>query len=634
MQQHHRPAVLATAIAAALFSLVVPAGSQAATAVDAPAAAAASDLDTVVVTANRYAVPADSVLASVTVLDRAAIEASQARDIIDLLGRQAGVDIARTGGPGQASTVFLRGGNSGHALVLVDGIRVNAATSGVLDFAHLPLAQVERIEIVRGPRAALWGSDAIGGVIQIFTKRGKGAPEFTAFAGFGTNNTREADASVSGSTGGDHSISYALSIGDEKSDGFSATKPGNFSYNPDADGYDKKNAAGQASIQLAPGQEAGLLFLNSRLDAQYDSGASSYDTRALQRLENVAVYSKNQILPMWTSQIQYAESRDKSGTDTSALASGKSEIDTKQTDITWQNDILIGADTLQLLYDHRKEEVESSSTPQLQRDRTTKSFAAAYNLKRGDNLVNIGVRNDDSSQYGSKTTGSAGYGYHVTPALRASASIGTSFRAPTYNELYYPGFGIATNKPEQGRNAEAGLHYDSKGTQLGAVYYHNRLTDLLVTATPCPFDPKTYSFGCAYNVNHALLEGVTLSGGQQLGDFHFGGSIDLQDPKDETTGNRLARRSKKHADFTADYSLGALKAGAELDLSGDRFDDAANKNRLGGYGLVNLYTTYRFAPDWSVLVRWNNIGDKHYELARYYGTATATVFAGLRYGYK
>ncbi|WP_295990094.1 TonB-dependent siderophore receptor [Rugamonas sp.] len=597
-------------------------------------ATTASPTDSVFVTATRTPQKAGDIISDTLSISAEQIAESGAGSLIDLLQRQRGIEVARNGGAGTSAAVYIRGANANQNIVLVDGVRIGSSTLGTANWSAIPLTAIDHVEIVYGPLSTLYGADAIGGVIQIFTKRGKGAPEFTAFAGFGTNNTREADASVSGSTGGDHSISYALSIGDEKSDGFSATKPGNFSYNPDADGYDKKNAAGQASIQLAPGQEAGLLFLNSRLDAQYDSGASSYDTRALQRLENVAVYSKNQILPMWTSQIQYAESRDKSGTDTSALASGKSEIDTKQTDITWQNDILIGADTLQLLYDHRKEEVESSSTPQLQRDRTTKSFAAAYNLKRGDNLVNIGVRNDDSSQYGSKTTGSAGYGYHVTPALRASASIGTSFRAPTYNELYYPGFGIATNKPEQGRNAEAGLHYDSKGTQLGAVYYHNRLTDLLVTATPCPFDPKTYSFGCAYNVNHALLEGVTLSGGQQLGDFHFGGSIDLQDPKDETTGNRLARRSKKHADFTADYSLGALKAGAELDLSGDRFDDAANKNRLGGYGLVNLYTTYRFAPDWSVLVRWNNIGDKHYELARYYGTATATVFAGLRYGYK
>lgn len=601
---------------------------------DSATTAAASSSDTVFVTATRTPQKAGDIISDTLSISAEQIAESGAGSLIDLLQRQRGIEVSRNGGAGTSANVYIRGANPNQNIVLVDGVRIGSSTLGTANWSAIPLTAIDHVEIVYGPLSTLYGADAIGGVIQIFTKRGKGAPEFTAFAGFGTNNTREADASVSGATGGDHSISYALSLGDEKSDGFSATKPGSSSYNPDADGYDKKNAAGQASIQLAPGQEAGLLFLNSRLDAQYDSGASSYDTRALQRLENVAVYSKNQILPMWTSQIQYAESRDKSGTDTSALASGKSEIDTKQTDITWQNDILIGADTLQLLYDHRKEEVESSSTPQLQRDRTTKSFAAAYNLKRGDNLVNIGVRNDDSSQYGSKTTGSAGYGYHFTPALRASASIGTSFRAPTFNELYYPSFGIPINKPEQGHNAEAGLHYDSNGTELGAVYYHNRLTDLLVTATPCPFDPKTYTFGCAYNVNHALLEGLTLSGGQQLGDFHFGGSIDLQDPKDETTGNRLARRAKKHADFTADYSLGALKAGAELDLSGDRYDDAANKNRLGGYGLVNLYTTYRFAPDWSVLVRWNNIGDKHYELARFYGTATATVFAGLRYGYK
>ena len=597
-------------------------------------ATAPAPSDTVFVTATRTPQKAGDIISDMLSISSEQIAESGAGSLIDLLQRQRGIEVARNGGAGTSSSVYIRGANPNQNIVLVDGVRIGSSTTGAANWSAIPLTAVDHIEIVYGPLSTLYGADAIGGVIQIFTKRGKGAPAFTAFAGYGSDKTREADASVSGSTGGDHSISYAISAGDEKSDGFSATTPGNSSYNPDRDGYDKKNAAGQFAIQLAPGQEAGLLFLNSRLDGQYDAGPSPYDVRALQRLENVAVYSKNQILPNWTSQIQFAQARDKSGTDSSALASGKSEIDTKQTDISWQNDILIGADTLQLLYDHRKEEVESSSTPVLQRERTTESFAAAYSLRRGDNLVNFSARNDDSSQFGTKTTGAAGYGYHFSSALRASASIGTSYRAPTFNELYYPSFGIPTNKPEQGRNAELGLHYDDGLSQLSAVYYHNRLTDLLVTATPCPFNPKTYTFGCAYNVNHALLEGVTLAGGRQLGSFHLDGSIDLQDPKDETSGKLLARRSKEHASFTADYDIGAIKAGAELELSGYRYDDAANAHRLGGYGLVNLYTTYRFAPDWSVLVRWNNIGDKRYELARFYGTPGSGIFAGLRYGYK
>ncbi len=248
--------------------------------------------------------------------------------------------------------------------------------------------------------------------------------------------------------------------------------------------------------------------------------------------------------------------------------------------------------------------------------------------------VHFGVRSDDSSQYGRKTSGSAGYGYRVSTALRASASIGTSFRAPTFNELYYPGYGNSNNKPELGKNAEVGLRYDSGTTALSATYYHNRVTDLLVNTVPCPFPGTQYQYGCAYNVSHALLEGLTMAASQQLGRFNLSGNVDLQDPRDETNDKRLQRRAKKHGNLMADYSAGALKAGVEIELSGDRYEDAANKVRLGGYGLVNLYATYHFNRDWSALVRWNNIGDKQYDLARNYATPMSKLFAGIRYGYK
>ncbi|MEG1118691.1 MAG: TonB-dependent receptor, partial [Janthinobacterium sp.] len=157
-----------------------------------------------------------------------------------------------------------------------------------------------------------------------------------------------------------------------------------------------------------------------------------------------------------------------------------SQIDTKQTDITWQNDIRIGRDNLQLLASYRDEDVTSSSTPEVTGARHTKSFAAAYNMARGAHLFNISGRSDDSSAFGTHNTGSVAYGYRISNALRANASYGTSFRAPTFNELYYPGYGLASNKPETGRNAEVGLHYNDGVSQLSATYYHNKVTDLLL----------------------------------------------------------------------------------------------------------------------------------------------------------
>jgi vitamin B12 transporter len=588
---------------------------------------------TVLVTASRSPQPLADVISDSVTIDAGQIAESGAGSVIDLLQRQRGIEIARNGGAGTSASVFIRGANSNQNIVLVDGVRIGSSTTGAANWSAIPLTAIDRIEIVYGPLSSLYGADAVGGVIQIFTKTGKGAPSVTAFAGYGSDNTREIDASVSGATGGANSLSYSISAGTEKSDGFSATRPGSSSYNADRDGYDKSNLAAQLRYQVAAGYEIGALLLHSKLKSRYDNGAASYDVRSEAELSNGAVFGKARLTPGWTSLLQYSESRDKGSNWSSAAASGYSRIDSTQKGLTWQNDVLVGADVLQLLYDHREEEVSTNGSALLNRERSTNSFAASYNARRGAHLFNASVRRDNSVD-GGKNTGSIGYGYNFSPALRATASYGSSFRAPTYNELYYPSFGNPANRPEQGRNAEVGLRYDDGVNAAGASYYRNRLTDLLVNTNPCPFGVADYKFGCAYNVNHAQLEGITAFGATRLMGVDLNASADLQDPKDETTGQRLARRAKKHANVSAAYTVGAFKGGVELDLSGDRYDDAANKTRLGGYGLVNLFATYAFARDWSALVRWNNVGDKQYDLARNYATPGSKVFAGIRYGYK
>ncbi len=593
----------------------------------------AETADTVVVTATRNAQPLANVISDTVTISAEQIAESGAGSIIDLLQRQRGIEIARNGGAGTSSSVYIRGANSNQNIVLVDGVRIGSSTTGAANWSAIPLTAIDHIEIVYGPLSSLYGADAIGGVIQIFTKTGKGAPAVTAFAGYGSDNTREADATLSGATGGEHSFSYAISAGKEKSDGFSATRPGLSSYNADDDGYSKENVSGKFGFQLAPNYEVGGLFLHSKLESQYDNGSSSYDVRSKALLETAAVYGKAKFISNVDTLLQYSESKDNGENWSSAAASGYSRINTKQTDITLQNDVRIGEDVLQLLYDHRKEEVSTNGSSALNRDRTTNSWAASYNARRGANLLNAAVRRDNSV-YGDKTTGSLGYGYDISRQLRATASYGTSFRAPTYNELYYPSYGNANNKPEQGKNAEIGLRWDDGVNALSASYYHNRLTDLLVNTTPCPFGSTAYPYGCAYNVSKATLEGLTIGGATKLAGINLTASIDLQDPKDDTSGKRLARRSKKHGNLTADYRIGAVKLGAELDASGDRYDDTANKYRLGGYGVVNLFATYTLNRDWSALVRWNNIADKQYDLARLYATPGSQVFVGIRYGYK
>ena len=607
-------------------------------AIAAPSAFAQATTDTfdpVVVTASRYPQHLSEVLSDTLTISSEDISRSGASSLVDLLQKQRGIEVTRNGGPGTSASVFMRGANSNQNIVLVDGVRIGSSTLGTANFSALPLSSIDHIEIVYGPASTMYGADAIGGVIQIFTKKGDGPVQLSGSVGYGSDNTRQVEAQLSGATGGSNSFSYALSAGKEKSDGYSASKLGasSFTYNPDKDGYDKESVSGQLGYQMAKGHQVGLAFLNSKLEAQYDAGPG-YDARSNQKLENISVFTRNEFLPDWTSELRYAEARDKSGDDSAAESWGKSQIDTKQTDLSWQNDIRFGRDNLQLLAGYRHEDVSSSSTPEVTGARNTKSFAASYNMVRGAHLLSISGRRDDSSAFGKHNTGSVAYGYRFTDALRATASYGTSFRAPTFNELYYPGYGLASNKPERARNAEVGVRYDDGVSLLSASYYHNKVTDLLVNTTPCPDPTFTGTFGCAYNVNKALLEGITIAGARKFGALNVTGNIDLQDPRDETKDKQLARRAKRHANFAADYTVGAWTGGAEWQLSGKRFENAANTTTLGGYGLVNLYGTYQVNRDWSVLARWNNIADKNYELARFYATPGSNFFVGLRYGMK
>jgi len=591
-------------------------------------------LPDVVTTATRSPQAQRDVLSDNVVITSEEIARSGTTSLPELLQKKRGIEISQNGGPGTSASVFLRGGNNNQTVVLVDGVRSGSSTSGGATWSAIPLSQIERVEIIYGPLSTLYGADAVSGVVQIFTKKGAGATQFTASAGAGSYATRSLSAGASGATAGANSVHYALNIARERADGFNATKPGNFSFNNDRDGYVKDSASAQIGAQLAPGHNLDLNFLQSRLESQFDNGVGIFDANSTSKLGTLALTSSNQILPNWTSQLRLYRSTDQSDSRSSANPiTGKSVFDTTQQGLSWQNDIVLGPDVLQLIAERRVEKTDSTTTAIAGR-RSTNSAAASYLMKRGAHLANFSARTDNSSQFGSHATGSAGYGYRIAPTLRASASYGTSFRAPTFNELYFPNFGIAANQPEEGKNGEVGLYYDDNRTQFSATYYRNKITNLIVNKQPCPVQPLDYPFGCAYNVNKALLTGLTFGGTTKLGNFTMRGSLDFQNPEDQTTNKLLARRAKRHGTLALDYGVGPITAGVETQFSGKRFENAANTVVLGGYGLVNLYGSYALDRDWSVFGRWNNVLNRNYELARNYATPESNLFVGLQYGFR
>ncbi|MFC3109738.1 TonB-dependent receptor domain-containing protein [Undibacterium arcticum] len=586
----------------------------------------------VLVTASRTPVAAKDVLADNVVIGPEEIAQSGFTSIVDLLQQKRGIEISRTGGPGNVSSVFVRGAANAQSIVLVDGVRVGSSTTGAATWEAIPLSQIDHVEIVYGPLSSLYGSSAMGGVIQIFTKKGATGFHPSVSAGVGSYGTRNVEAGVSGGSAidGERNFHYAISAAHEQADGFSATKPaaGTFSFNPDKDGYDKDSVSGQFSVDLAKGHEIGLTLLQSRLNAQFDAGLG-FDDRNVEKIENYSLYSNNQLLPNWHSKLQLAYGIDQTDTDASF---GKSMIRTRQRQFGWQNDINLGSDLLQLVAERREEKVDTDDGS-VDGKRNTNSVAAAYQLKRDAHLASVSVRSDNSAQFGTHTTGSLAYGYHISSALRVNASYGTSFRAPSFNELYFPGFGVTSNKPEQGRNAEAGIYYEAGASHLSAVYYHNQINDLLVNTATCPVEQATHPFGCAFNVDKALLEGISLGASTRVGSFNLRGALDLQNPRDTTTDKTLARRAKRHGSVALEYAAGALKAGVETVFASTRFDDFANKKPLPGYALLNLYSSYDLAQNWSVFGRWNNALNKDYELAKNYATAGSNLFVGVRYGY-
>jgi vitamin B12 transporter len=585
----------------------------------------------VVVTATRMATPASDVLSDNDLISTEEIAAAGQVSVAELLQKHRGVEISSNGGSGSYASVFLRGASNYQSIVLVDGVRIGASTTGGATWSTIPLSQVDHIEIIYGPLSSLYGADAMGGVIQIFTKRGNGYMAPTVSAGVGSYGRRQINAGVSGSTQGANAVRYALNIGSDRSDEFSASTPvaGPYTYNRDRDGYKRNSASGSVSMNLAKGHDIGASFMHSKLNIQFDAGPG-FNDHSEEKLDTISAYTHNEFVPGWLSKLQVSHAEDKNA---SIASYGNGFANTEQDDLSWQNDINLGGGLLQLVAEYRTEDVDAD-TKAMVRERSTRSYAAAYQFKAGEHLATVSARNDNNSQFGSHTTGSLAYGYRISNALRASVSAGTSFRAPSINELYYPGYGVASNKAEKGRNLEAGLVYADGKNQLSASLFRNRLTDLLVYAPTCPTEKATHPYGCAYNIDQATLSGLSIGGSTSVDAFTLHGALDFQDPKDDTTGKRLARRAKQHGSLVLDYTNGAFKGSVESVFSSSRFNDGGEFTRLGAYGVVNLQASYALSQDWSLFARWNNAAGKKYELAQGYATAGSNVFVGVRYGIK
>lgn len=587
--------------------------------------------ETIVVTASRQAMQASELLSDVTVIERKEIAAAGPNaSLTDLLARQPGIEIKNDGAPGSAASVYLRGSNSGHTLLLIDGMRSGSSTMGSANWSYLPLEQIERIEILRGAASSLYGSDAIGGVIQIFTRKGNGPLRANAEAGFGSHDSSAVSAGLSGSQQG---WRYALQAAHQQSQGFnSINNPANTSYNRDRDGFRNSSMSGSLAYNFAQDQEIGVNFLASDGRNDYDAGGawstpSSWDYHQKQKNATYSLYSRNRLSSGWYSTLRLGRSSD----DSRQIENGRraSRIHNEQTQYQWQNDIGLPLGKALLALERLEEKVSGDQSYDRDR-RHINAIMAGWKGTLENHRLQFNLRRDDNSQFGKKNTGFIAYGYQFTDTLRAHASYSTAFKAPTFNDLYWPKAGNPDLKPESARNREIALHYDQAGHHASITAYRNDVQDLIAWA---PISPGSWTW-LPFNVDKARLEGITLAYAGNLYGFDIKASADFQDPRDTVLDKVLRYRSRQHGSLAVGRSYGNFDWNLEWQAHGKRYQDVNNTQKLGGYALVNLQAGYRLDKDWSLFARVNNLFDRDYVLNQDYATDGVNYFLGVRYAPK
>lgn len=568
----------------------------------------------VVVTASRIPQPRDSVVSDVSVITRDEIERSGQSTLVELLSTQPGVQIESNGGPGATANIHLRGTSSQQVVVLVDGLRMGSATNGTTAFQQITPEQIERIEIVRGPASSLYGSDGVGGVIQIFTRQPEGKPAVNASLGYGSYNTKTASAGVGGKV---DNTRFSLNVSSLDTNGISSLDT-NIGKDGDDDGYRNLTFSGLLKQGWAEGHEVGFQFFHSEGSGEFDS--NNFGAHQDMRQQLFALTSDDKIAAFWNSHLKIGESMDDLHSEGSF---GISDIRTKQRQYYWQHDFSLPLGVLTLAYDRLEDRVKSS-TAYSKTYRSNNGWLANYTLEYGPHAFNAGLRRDDNSQFGKHDTGNVGYGYRINDFWRLAGSYGTAFRAPTFNDLYWPfqnfGFGFTYQgnpnlRPETSRNREISLTYDQGHHRVSGTVYHNKVDDLLVCCQGLPADFPV-------NVGSASIKGLTLAYEGWFGNYHLRASADVLSPKNDDTGAVLARRARQHGVLALNRRMGDLELGGEVVTVGNRFNDAANDFKLDGYTLVNLTADYKLNDDWSLNARVNNLFDRDYALA-----TTANNFA-------
>ena len=576
----------------------------------------ATDLDRITVTSTRTAVTVDQSLSAVEVIDRDEIERSQAHSLPQLLRGRAGINLVNQGGLGKLTTLFMRGTESDQTLFLVDGVRIGSATSGLASLQDIPVDQIERIEIVRGPRSSLYGSEAIGGVIQIFTRRRVEGVHPHLRAGVGSHGLREASAGIdAGSARGWFGVDGSW----QKTDGINACNvatPSPFSGGcyittpqPDRDGYRNASVSVHGGIKPSDTLTLEASALRSEGHNKYDSNPDFGLPDNSDTVQQV-VGAKVRYVPSDRFTLQFTAGRNVDASNDFLGHAFTDRFDSTRDSATLQGDIgLAKGQLLTLGLDWLRDRAELFQPF----NRGNRAAFVQYQGRAGRSNFEASLRHDDNDQFGGHDTGGLAWGTDATHGMRFTASVGTAFKAPTFNELYYPYYGNPDLRPETSRSVEIGAAQRLAAWHWRLDAYQTTINQLI------SYDATQFR---ANNIDNARIRGAELTAGATLGGWDVSGQASYVDPRNRSGvmnfDKQLARRSRQSARIDVDRGFGAWRVGGSWIAEGGRYDDAANTLHVGGYATLDLRAEYAFHPGWTLQGEVRNLFDREYETAAFY----------------
>lgn len=584
---------------------------------------AALKLPETLISANRDVQQRDASSTASTVFTRADIERLQPASVSDLLRRVPGVQVTDNGA-GSLASLYIRGTKSAQSLLLVDGMRIASASSGDSNLQFLNVDQIERVEVLRGPRSAVYGADAIGGVVQIFTRRsaGEGLQPFVRM-GYGSNASWRRSAGISG---GDAQTRFSLAGSLDETDGIDRTGP-SYDADQDHDAYRNKAFSLSLSHSFSDSLEAGVNVLDQRGRTEFDNPFGRFDMTTFESvgqepysdftLSSVSSYLDAQVNDLWSSRLEvgHSENREES---LDKLSDERGVFNTYRDSVNWLNTLALSDSHSLLLGGEWYEDQLNSNTAFAEQQRWNQAAFVQHRYESEHFSTELGVRHDKNEQFGSENTWSGALTLPLNAANDLVLSYSEGFRAPTFNDLYYPDYSNPDLKPEHSKSYE--LQWRSQlaeRTRLEASLYRTDIEDAI--ASDQDFIPQ--------NIAEARIHGFEADLQQELFGWQGQLGIAFVDPRDRDSGHTLNRRARRTLSLDLDRAFGAFAVGATWQLASSSYDDPDNQHELGGYGLLGLRGSWQASDELKLEAKIDNLLDKDYQRALY-------EHEGERYGYR